>query len=106
MRQRTRINQRDVVAALLQLNRSRNAIDARANHDDARHVRSAREKLSVVTIPVALETFRRIVVSFALEERFELRVTRDHLFVSGKAVVGEVIASTAFDYQIDQAAER
>src|SRR5437762_9334632 len=64
-----------------------------------------REKLPIISIPVALKPFRGIVLCFQTEKLLELRVARHDLLGFRELVVSQVIASAASDTQIDQTAK-
>src|SRR5437773_10345907 len=64
-----------------------------------------REKLPIISIPIALKTFRAIVLCFQTEKLLELRVARHEPLGFRELVVSQVIASAASDSQIDQTAK-
>jgi hypothetical protein len=63
---------------------------------------SAREKLPIVAIPIALKAFSGIVLSFQVEKLFELRVTRQYLLGLREFVISQVITAAAGYCQINQ----
>src|SRR5215831_11649338 len=63
------------------------------------------EHSAVMPVPIALKKFTRIILPFCGQELLELRITTFHLFTSGEAVVGKVIAAAMLDSQVDQRAE-
>src|SRR5438552_4118337 len=64
-----------------------------------------REKLPIISIPLALKPFRAIVLCFQTEKLLELRVGRHDLLGFRELVVSQIIASAASDSQIDQTAK-
>src|SRR5438270_556547 len=85
--QRSGINQHDIVSAFLQLERRGDAVNSRTDNNYFCHA-SACEKLSIVTVPLTLKVFSRIVFSFEREKLFKLRITRDDLLSRRKFMVG------------------
>src|SRR5712691_5408383 len=67
---------------------------------------SAREHFPVVSVPVALEDFRGIVLALELEELGELRVAGLDLLARRVLVVGRVVAAAVVDADVDQPPER
>src|SRR5262245_18734466 len=62
---------------------------------------SGREKLLIITIPIALKTFSRIIRSFQIQKFFELRIAGGDLLWYREFVIREVITPAASDRQID-----
>jgi hypothetical protein len=63
------------------------------------------EEFFVMSVPVALKTFFRVILDLQFKEITELRVAALHLFASGVARVGQIVgASTAYGH-IDEPTE-
>src|SRR5262249_3858742 len=65
-----------------------------------------REHVPIMPVPVALESFFPVVLSFELEELRQLRITGLHLLANGPFMVGQKIAAAPLPGQVDQPAER
>src|SRR5206468_13045918 len=64
-----------------------------------------REKLPIVSIPIALKAFRGIVICFQIEKLLELRIARHDLLGFRELMISQVITSAAGYSYINQAAK-
>jgi hypothetical protein len=67
---------------------------------------SLAKQVAIVSVPVALEHFVRIVHGLERQKLPHLRVTALDLIPAGPAVVGEVVTAAVRDAQIDELPER
>ena len=64
------------------------------------------EEFFIVSVPVTLKTFFRVILELQFEEIIELRVAALHLLASSVARVGQVVGASAAYGHIDEPTER